>query len=100
VHRYRRGELATLLEAHGFVIARATYTHLTLLPILAPLRLLQRRRGLAASDADRRAAIEIRTPPEPLNALATAALLVEAAAARLVPLPAGSSIAVLARKRG
>ena len=39
-------------------------------------------------------------PPEPVNALLTALVLAEAALARLMPMPFGSSLRVLARKPG
>jgi hypothetical protein len=79
---------------------RVTYTNATLFPILAPLRIVQRLRGLATSDADARAATESRVPPAPLNLALTGLLQIEAVAVRFVNMPFGSSLLAIARKTG
>jgi hypothetical protein len=87
--------LAERLDRAGFTIVRLTYTNATLLPVLLPLRALQRRRGVRdEAEATR----EIAVPPAPLNALLTGLLLVEARLVRVLDLPAGSSLLCLAQK--
>jgi SAM-dependent methyltransferase len=99
VHRYSRHELRDLLTGAGFEPLRVTYTNATLFPILAPLRMMQRAMGVASSDQDARAEREIAVPPRPVNAAMTALLRLEAAALRVVDMPFGSSLLVLARAR-
>lgn len=98
LRRYSRGELQRKLRAAGLEPVRVTYTNATLFPILAPLRMMQRLRGLATSDADSRVTTESRLPPAPVNAALTALLRVEAAAVRRVNMPFGSSLLAIARK--
>jgi SAM-dependent methyltransferase len=93
--RYSRAELRARLESAGFVIVRITYTNATLVPPLAVARSLQRLRGLRGEgDAER----DISVPPEPLNALLSAVMRLEAAWLRRFDLPFGSSLLCLARK--
>ena len=97
VRRYTRGGLRARLETAGFRVARLTYTNATLVPPLAVARFLQRRRGLR----DERAAHqEITVPPEPANAILSAALRIEAVWIRHFDAPFGSSLLCLARKPG
>jgi ubiquinone/menaquinone biosynthesis C-methylase UbiE len=98
VRRYSREELRRKLVASGLHPERITYTNATLFPILAPVRLVQRVRGLATSDADAKAATESRLPPRPINVALTALLQLEAAAVRVVNMPFGSSLLAIARK--
>jgi SAM-dependent methyltransferase len=95
VRRYSRATLGSLLTSAGFTIVRLTYTNSTLfLPLLA-LRAAHRRRGLADEhDAQQ----EIAVPPAPINALLSAALLVESLWLRRFDNPFGSSLLCLARK--
>ncbi len=99
VRRYSRKELREKLRRAGLEPVRITYTNATLFPILAPLRIVQRMRGLAASDADEKAAAESSLPVAPVNAALTALLRLEAAAVRFVNMPFGSSLLAIARKR-
>jgi ubiquinone/menaquinone biosynthesis C-methylase UbiE len=98
VRRYSRREFQARLVRAGLQPVRITYTNATLFPILAPLRIAQRLRGLAASDADEKAATESRLPPRPVNFALTGLLLAEAAAVRRVNMPFGSSLLAIARK--
>lgn len=98
VRRYSRAHLRDVLAGAGFDLLRTTYTNLSLFPVLYLVRLVQRLRGLPASDDVESATREITIPPEPLNALFSGVLLTEAALARWIDLPFGSSIICLARK--
>ena len=95
LRRYSRADLRNRLQKAGFAIERLTYTNATLFAPLAIARLLQRRRGLRAeSDAD----AEITVPPEPINAVMSAVMRLEALWLRAFDAPFGSSLLCLARK--
>jgi SAM-dependent methyltransferase len=98
VRRYSRARLRDILAGAGFDILRLTYTNMSLFPVLYLVRFVQRLRGLPASDDVEGATREITIPPAPLNALFSGVLLIEAALARRINLPFGSSIICLARK--
>jgi ubiquinone/menaquinone biosynthesis C-methylase UbiE len=93
VRRYSKASMRDRLERYGFEIRRMTYTNATILPLVAAVRLVQRLSGHEESHQ------EISIPPAPLNLALTAALALEAAALRVVNMPFGSSLLVLARKR-
>jgi SAM-dependent methyltransferase len=93
VRRYSRGDLRCRLEDAGFRIRRLTYTNLSILPLVAAVRLVQRVTGHLESEA------EISIPPPPVNAALSALLSVEAAALRVVDMPIGSSLVALAQKK-
>jgi SAM-dependent methyltransferase len=95
VRRYTAKGLRALLERAGFTIERLTYTNAGLLPILLPLRLLHRLRGLAPES---KAEQEIRMPSRPVNALLDRMLALEAVVVQHLDLPWGSSLLVMARK--
>jgi SAM-dependent methyltransferase len=95
IRRYTRRELRTRLEAAGFSIVRLTYTNATLFVPLAVSRLLQRRRGLRDETQAQR---EISVPPEPINAILSAAVRLESLWLRWFDAPFGSSLLCLARK--
>jgi ubiquinone/menaquinone biosynthesis C-methylase UbiE len=92
VRRYSRGDLRFRLERAGFHIRRLTYTNLSILPVVAAVRLAQRLTGHQESEE------EISIPPAPVNAALSALLSVEAAALRVVDMPIGSSLMALAQK--
>jgi SAM-dependent methyltransferase len=95
LRRYSREELRGKMARAGFLVERVTYTNASLFPPLAIARLLQRRRGLRReSEAD----AEISVPPEPINALMTAVMRLEALWLRRFDVPFGSSLLCLARK--
>lgn len=97
VRRYTAPGLRVLLERAGFGVERITYTNTAMLPILVPLRLMQRALGLVRED-DEDAEREIQMPSRPINALLNRMLAVEAALVRHVDLPCGSSLLAMARK--
>jgi SAM-dependent methyltransferase len=92
VRRYTRARLRWALERGGFEIERLTYTNVSILPIVAATRWLQRLGGHKES------ANEITVPSAPINAALTGVLALEAAALRIVNMPLGSSVLCLARK--
>lgn len=95
LRRYTRSGLRALLEHSGFAVERITYTNASLFPLMLAVRTVQRVMGLAPAED---ALAEISVPHEPINAVLSAALQVEAAALRAVDLPFGSSLLCLARK--
>jgi ubiquinone/menaquinone biosynthesis C-methylase UbiE len=95
VRRYSRDDLRARMVRAGFQIERLTYTNATLFPALALARLIQRRRGLRhESQAD----TEISVPSEPINAIMTAVMRLEALWLCAFDAPFGSSLLCLARK--
>lgn len=95
-HRYRAGELASLLRAAGFEIQRQGYWNFCLFPPVALLRLARR---LVPASAKKLPVGDLRPPPSPLNSLLIFLLRLEN---RLVlwglDLPWGISAMVVARK--
>jgi SAM-dependent methyltransferase len=98
VRRYSRPQLDWLIRSAGFEVRRLTYTNASLVPVLLAGRYLQRRRGLVASDEDEAAAREIAVPTPLVNVPLSGVLAVEAALARHINLPFGSSLLCLASK--
>lgn len=92
VRRYSKGDLRRRLEASGFRVTHSTYTNLSILPLVAAVRLTQRLRGHVESQA------EISVPPAPINAALSGLLAIEAAALRIVNMPIGSSLLAVAGK--
>jgi SAM-dependent methyltransferase len=92
IRRYSRADLTRRLEAAGFRVTRASYTNFSILPMLLAVRLKQRVGGHVESQD------EIAIPPAPVNAALSALLAAEAAALRLVNMPAGSSLLAVAVK--
>lgn len=93
--RYSRESLRALLVGEGFEVLRLTYTNAALFLPLAALRAVQRMRGLAGEIDSQR---EISVPPGPVNALLTAAVLLESVWLRYANSPFGSSLLCLAKK--
>jgi SAM-dependent methyltransferase len=93
IRRYTKSDLTRRLEAAGFHVTRATYTNFSILPMLLAVRLKQRLGGDHVESQD-----EITIPPAPVNTALSALLAAEAAALRLVNMPAGSSLLAVARK--
>ena len=90
-HRYTRAELVALLEGCGLEVRRASYCNFFLFPLLVARRTLDRWLGRHGSD--------VQFLPAPLEALFRALLLLEARLVRLLPLPVGSSVVAIARRR-
>jgi hypothetical protein len=80
------------LAAAGFRVIRSTYTNLSILPIVAAVRLAQRAAGHVESQD------EISVPFAPVNAALSGMLALEAAAVRLVNMPIGTSLLVSAER--
>jgi SAM-dependent methyltransferase len=93
VRRYSKADLRRRLEAAGFRVTHATYTNFSILPLVAAVRLKQRLAGDHVESQE-----EITVPPAPVNAALSGLLALEAAAARLVSMPAGSSLLMVAAK--
>jgi len=86
LRRYSRGALEKKLQAAGFRLRRSTYTNLSILPLVAAVRLAQRVTGHVESQD------EIAVPVAPVNAALSGVLALEAAALRVVNMPLGSSL--------
>jgi SAM-dependent methyltransferase len=92
VRRYSKDSLSDRLTRSGFEIRRMSYTNVTILPIVAAVRLMQRVSGHEESNQ------EISIPPGPINSALAAALAVEAGLLRFVNMPFGSSLMALAQR--
>ena len=92
VRRYSRPDLRRRLEAAGFGVTHSTYTNLSILPMVAAVRLKQRFSGHVESQE------EIAVPAAPINGLLSGLLAIEGAALRVVNMPIGSSLLAVARK--
>jgi SAM-dependent methyltransferase len=94
--RYTPSRLRALVAGAGFQIERLTFDHLSLLPIMLPVRVWHRltaKNGVVAAGES-----EITIPIAPVNAALTALVSLEALALRAVNMPIGSSLMCLARK--
>jgi ubiquinone/menaquinone biosynthesis C-methylase UbiE len=98
VHRYTAATATALVVRAGLEPVRVSYLFASLFPLMLGARVLQRltRRFREEPRADS----DIGVPPAPVNAALTAAVRVEAALQRRVAMPVGSSLLVVARKRG
>jgi ubiquinone/menaquinone biosynthesis C-methylase UbiE len=92
VRRYTRGGLVARLESAGLQPLHVSYAFASVFPLVVGMRLLHRARGAAATGR------EITVPPAPVNAALTALVSGEAALARVVPMPIGSSLLFVAIK--
>jgi|SRR5436190_521025 len=92
VRRYSKSDLRRRLEQAGFRVTHSTYTNFSILPLVAAIRLKQRMSGHVESQD------EITIPFAPVNAALSGLLAMEAAAARIVNMPLGSSLLAVARK--
>jgi SAM-dependent methyltransferase len=93
VRRYSKPDLRRRLEAAGFRVTRSTYTNLSILPMVAAVRLKQRLSGDHVESQE-----EITIPPAPINAALSALLAIEATALRVMNMPVGSSLLAVAAK--
>ena len=93
VRRYSKGDLRRRLETAGFRVTHSTYTNLSILPMVAAVRLKQRLSGDHVESQE-----EITIPAAPVNAALSALLAIEAAALRVVNMPIGSSLLAVAAK--
>jgi ubiquinone/menaquinone biosynthesis C-methylase UbiE len=95
VRRYTRASARRLVEGAGLEAERVAYTFGSVLPIVIVTRAAQRALRLARTPTGE---FDITVPPAPVNALLTALVSGEAALARRVRMPVGSSLLVVARK--
>ena len=95
VRRYTTGRMRSIVEGAGLKIRHLTYLFATLLPAMLAVRLAGRagKAGRAGGDD-----WEMRVPAAPINATLTGMLAMEAALSRRIPMPAGSSVLVVAEK--
>jgi SAM-dependent methyltransferase len=97
VRRYTPARLRAIVEQGGLRVERLTFDHLSLLPLMLPVRVWHR---LTAAGGQVQAGDgEITVPAAPVNAALTALVSLEAMALRAVNMPIGSSLMCLARKR-
>ena len=95
VRRYTPATARVLVEAAGLRAERVSFVFASLFPLMVVVRFAQRlSRRFRAHNAD----ADIAVPIAPVNALLTALVSGEAALARHVPMPIGSSLLVVARK--
>jgi SAM-dependent methyltransferase len=92
VRRYTRRGLVERIERAGLQPLRVSYAFASVFPLVFGIRLLHRVRGTAATGR------EITVPPAAVNAALTALVSGEAALARVLPMPIGSSLVFLASK--
>ena len=94
-HRYTMASASRLLEAAGLEKVRLTYLFGSLVPLMLAVRTTQkvmRRFREPKGDSD------LTVPAAPINAALTGIVKGEAALARRVHLPVGSSLLIVARK--
>jgi ubiquinone/menaquinone biosynthesis C-methylase UbiE len=97
VRRYTKGRMREIVEGAGLQVQRLTYLFGSLLPMMLAVRMLRRRTEADGAGED----WEMKVPAAPLNNALTWLLRAEATLTRHAPLtPAGSSVLVVARKRG
>jgi SAM-dependent methyltransferase len=95
LRRYTPAMTRRLLEQADLQVERVSFLFGSLFPLMLSVRLVQRLlRPLRGPRDD----TDIAVPWAPVNALLTAIVTAEARAARLVPLPVGSSILAVGRK--
>jgi hypothetical protein len=97
VRRYTPATARRLMAAAGLMPERVSFMFASLFPLMASVRLVQRvtrRFGRQVS-----AETDIAVPVGPVNLLLTALVSAEAALMRHVPMPIGSSLLVVARKK-
>lgn len=94
--RYTAPKLRALVESAGFNIERLSYDHLSLLPLMLPVRLWQR--SNAVDGKIEPGEDDMAVPMAPVNAALTALVSCEAVALRFINMPIGCSLMCLARK--
>lgn len=95
LRRYTPRRIAPLLAQAGLEPVRISFLFASLLPLMLAVRMAQRVQRLwrlPSGDED------LTVPPAPINALLSGIVIGEAALARRLPMPFGSSLLVVARK--
>jgi ubiquinone/menaquinone biosynthesis C-methylase UbiE len=95
LRRYTPARIGRLLQEAGLEPVRIAFLFASLMPLMLTVRMLQRVQRLWRAP---RGDEDLTVPPAPINALLTAIVKGEAALARRVPMPFGSSLMVVARK--
>ena len=95
VHRYTPASVRGLVETAGLRVERVSFLFASLFPLIAVTRMFQR---LTRSMRTVREDADIRVPSAPINTLLTHVVKCEARLARVIPMPIGSSLMVVARK--
>ncbi len=91
--RYRRPQVAALLREAGFTLQHGSYWNMILLPAIAAVRRLSRRRVETAAVRS-----DLKPSWPPVNLALTALTKIELALARHISLPFGTSLFLIARK--
>ena len=95
LRRYTPERATRLVEDAGLEVVRISYVFGSLLPLMLGVRTLQR---LLRAFREPQGDSDLAVPPAPVNALLTALVGAEAAIARRVRIPFGSSLMIVARK--
>ena len=95
--RVTKREITGKLRQAGFHVKRATYWNMLLFPVVVAVRLLRREKE---GDLDDPARSDIVLPPAPVNLFLSACVGLEHLLLRVLNLPFGSSVAVVAIKPG
>ena len=93
--RYTRDSGTRLIEGAGLEVVRVAYLFAALVPMMLTVRMVQR---VLRPFREPRGDTELTVPPVPINAMLTGLVRGEAALARRLPLPFGSSLLIVARK--
>lgn len=95
--RYTPASARALVAQAGLQPQRVAFLFASLFPLMLAVRLAQR---ASRPFRQARADSDIAVPAAPVNALLTGVVAAEASLSRLVPMPVGSSLLVVARKPG
>lgn len=95
LRRYTPARVARLLGDAGLDPVRISFLFGSLLPLMLAVRMMQRVQRLWRAP---RGDTDLTVPAAPLNAVLTGVVEAEAALARRVPIPFGSSLMIVARK--
>jgi len=95
VRRYTPARVRTLMEQAGLRVDRVSFLFASLFPLMLGTRLAQR---VSRPFRQMRNDSDISVPPRPLNDALAVVLRAEAAVARRLPMPIGSSLLVVASK--
>jgi ubiquinone/menaquinone biosynthesis C-methylase UbiE len=95
LRRYNPQRATRLLQDCGLEPVRISFLFASLLPLMLAVRSVQK---LLRTWREPRGDSDLTVPAAPINAVLTAGVLAEARLARLVPLPFGSSLLIVARK--
>jgi SAM-dependent methyltransferase len=95
VRRYTPGTARALVERAGLRVERVSFMFASLFPVLLALRTSQR---LLRPYRELRPDTDMAVPPAPINTVLTWMVTGEAAVAKHLPMPIGTSLLVVARK--